>query len=53
MKAKTGAEPLHTPKPRPRLSPTERRLQIIEAAAKLLSSEGFDSVTIAGVAEAA
>ena len=36
-----------------RLSPAERSTQIIEAAAKLLSSEGLDSVTIAGVAEAA
>lgn len=37
----------------PRLSPQKRRLQIIEAAAKLLSERGLDAVRIPAVAEAA
>ena len=37
----------------PRLSPQQRRLQIIEAAAKLLSEQGLDAVRIPAVADAA
>ena len=36
-----------------RLSPVERRAQILEAATKLLSQEGLDAVRIRAVAEAA
>ncbi len=36
-----------------RLSPAERRAQILEAATKLLSQEGLDAVRIRAVAEAA
>ena len=36
-----------------RLSPAERRAQILEAATKLLSREGMDAVRIRAVAEAA